>query len=240
MIREIVSNKLPIVDCRLPIARLVTLLNRQLEIGNRQSCDCCAKFTSMLLRRTTLLPVLIASLLVTSCSNSLFKVKPVTELPPISTNSRTATAGNTTIRVAPFLNDEECQELFEANLLLIGILPLRVELTVQNDVAMRLDKAKVRLTDSQGRQWKYLTAKQAASRIKSANGIKLYNPNAKKKFEEDMEAYGVDLKSPLNGPETKRTGFFFFQTPDKRAVASGQQFVLSIEKLPQPLTITLQ
>jgi hypothetical protein len=142
--------------------------------------------------------------------------------------------------VAPFLSDEQTQDLFEANLPLIGILPLRVELMVQNDPAIRLDKARVRLTDAQGRQWKWLTAKQAASRIRKANGITLYNPNAKKRFEQDMEAYGVDLKTPVSGPEARRSGFFFFQSPDKRAVASGQQLVLSIEKLPQPLSITLQ
>ena len=130
--------------------------------------------------------------------------------------------------------------MFEANLPLIGILAVRVELVIQNDVAMRLDKARVRLTDSQGRQWKWLTGKQAASQIKSANGIKLYNPHAKKRFEEDMQAYDVDFKTPVSGAETRRSGFFFFQSPDKRPVASGQQLVLSIEKLPQPLTITLQ
>jgi hypothetical protein len=142
--------------------------------------------------------------------------------------------------VAPFLSDEECQELFEANLPLIGILPVRVELIVQNDVATRLDKARIRLTDAQGRQWKRLTGKQAASAIKSANGIKLYNPNAKKRFEQDMEAYDVDMKTPLSGPESRRSGFLFFRSPDKKPVSSSQQFVLSIEKLAQPLSITLQ
>ena len=190
--------------------------------------------------RTILLLVLLGSLLFTSCSNSLFKVKPVTELPPLAGNLRTATAGNTTIRVAPFLTDEECQELFDSNLLLIGILPLRVELVVQNDVATRLDKARIRLTDAHGRQWKRLTGKQAASAIKNANGITLYNPNAKKRFEQDMEAYDVDLKTPLTGSESRRSGFFFFQAPDKRAISTGQQLVLSIEKLPQPLSVTLQ
>jgi len=190
-------------------------------------------------RRTSIPLLLVALLLFTSCSNSLFKVKPVTELPPLASNVRTANAGNTTIRVAPFLSDEDCQELFDSNLLLIGILPLRVELVVQNDVATRLDKARIRLTDSGGRQWKRLTGKQAASAIKNANGITLYNPNAKKQFERDMEAYDVDLKTPLTGSESRRSGFFFFQAPDKRAISSGQQLVLSIEKLPQPLSITL-
>ena len=67
----------------------------------------------------------IIVLLATSCTSSLFKVKPVTELPPLPANTRSADAGGVTIRVAPLLTDEESQELFEANLPLSGVLPLR-------------------------------------------------------------------------------------------------------------------
>jgi len=37
----------------------------------------------------------------------------------------------------------------------------------------------------------------------------------------------------------RRQGFLFFQTPDKLPVQSGQQLTLSIERLPQPATITV-
>lgn len=55
-------------------------------------------------RFLSLIRLLLVALLIgsaTSCSGSLFKVKPATELPPLPANTRSADAGGVTIRVAP-------------------------------------------------------------------------------------------------------------------------------------------
>src|SRR3982751_2786884 len=104
---------------------------------------------------------LLVSLVSTSCTGSLFKVKPVTDLPPLPANSRSADAGGVTIRVAPLLTDEESQELFEANLPLSGVLAVRVELAFQSGVPVELKRARFRLRDSENREWKLLSAKSA-------------------------------------------------------------------------------
>lgn len=121
-----------------------------------------------------------------SCSGSLFKVKPVTELPPMPTNTRSADAGGVTIRVAPLLTDEESQELFEANLPLSGVLALRVELAFQSGVPVEIKRARFRLRDGENREWKLLPAKSAISRIMKANGVFAYNPNSRKQFEKEL------------------------------------------------------
>ncbi|HKS10394.1 MAG TPA: hypothetical protein VJS13_12660 [Pyrinomonadaceae bacterium] len=178
---------------------------------------------------------------VTSCSGSLFKVKPATELPPLPANTRSAEAGGVTLRVAPLLTDEESQELFEANLPLGGVLPLRVELAFENGgVPVELKKARFRLRDGQNREWKLLSPKSAISRILKANGVKLYNPNSRKQFEREFGAYGIDLKTPLSSSDSRRHGFLFFQTPDKKAVTAGQQLTLTVERLPQTASVTVQ
>src|SRR5215213_230961 len=174
-----------------------------------------------------------------SCTGSLFKVKPVTELPPLSANTRSADAGGVMVRVAPLLTDEESQELFEANLPLSGVLPLRVELAFQSGVPVELKRARFRLRDSENREWKLLSAKSAVSRIMKANGIFAYNPNSRKQFDKEFGAYSVDLKTPLSSGDSRRQGFLFFQTPDKLPVRSGQQLTLTIERLPQPATVTI-
>jgi hypothetical protein len=187
-------------------------------------------------------PSLILLLLLasaTSCSNSLFKVKPATELPPLPENTRTAEAGPVTIRVAPLLSDEESQELFEANLPLGGVLPLRMELAFQSGVPVELKKARFRLRDGQNREWKLLSPKNAVSRIMKANGVTLYNPNSRKQFEREFGAYAIDLKTPLSSSDPRRQGFLFFQTPDKKAVTAGQQLTLTVERLPQTASITV-
>jgi hypothetical protein len=191
-------------------------------------------------RPVVFLLLLAAALGSASCAaSSLFKVKPVTELPPMPANTRSADAGGVTIRIAPLLTDEESQELFEANLPLSGVLALRVELDFQSGVPVEIKRARFRLRDSENREWKLLPAKSAVSRIMKANGVFAYNPNSRKQFEKEFGAYAVDLKTPLSSGASRRQGFLFFQTPDKLPMRSGQQLTLVIERLPQPASITI-
>ena len=191
--------------------------------------------------RRLVFPLLLTATvaLVTSCTGSLFKVKPVTELPPLPANTRSADAGGVTIRVAPLLTDEESQELFEANLPLSGVLALRVELAFQSGVPVEIKRARFRLRDSENKEWKLLSAKSAVSRIMKANGVFAYNPNSRKQFEKEFGAYAIDVKSPLSAGDSHRHGFLFFQTPDKGPVHSTQQLTLTVERLPQPVSITV-
>jgi len=180
-----------------------------------------------------------AAVFVTSCTGSLFKVKPVTELRPLPANSRSADAGGVTIRVAPLLTDEESQELFEANLPVSGVLAVRVEMDFQSGAPVEVKRARFRLRDGQNQEWKLISAKSAVSRIMKANGVFAYNPNSRKQFEKEFGAYAIDLKTPLSASDSRRQGFLFFQTPDKRPVPSGQQLTLTIERLPQLPTIQI-
>ena len=76
-------------------------------------------------KRTTIATTIVLALLSSACSTSLFKVKPVIELPSFPENSRTADAGGVTVRVAPLLSDEETQDLFEVDLPMTGVLAVR-------------------------------------------------------------------------------------------------------------------
>ena len=187
-------------------------------------------------RRFCLL-LLVVSL--TSCSSSLFKVKPVTELPPLAGGTHSADAGGVTIRTAPLLSDEESQELFEANLPVSGVLAVRIELAFQSGLPIETKSARFHLHDDQNREWKLLSPKNAISRIMKANGVFLYNPNSRKEFEREFGAYAIDLKTPLSSSDPRRHGFLFFQTPDKQPVKSDLRLTLSVERLPQAASIVL-
>ena len=193
----------------------------------------------MISRRLSLIPFAAVLLLTTSCAGSLFKVKPVVELPPLAGDVKSASGGGVTVRVAPVLSDEESQELFEANLPLAGILPVRLELVFDSGVAVETRKVRFRLKDGEGREWKLLAPKAAVSRILKANDVYAYNPSSRKQFEQDFTAYGIDLKSPLSNAERRHQGFVFFETPKKEPVASPKGLVLSVDGLPQPVAIPL-
>jgi len=192
------------------------------------------------LQRVRLVTFLIAvGLLATSCVGSLYKVKPVVELPPLTGDVKSASAGGVTVRVAPLLSDEESQELFEANLPLGGILPVRLELVFESGVAVETKKMRFRLRDGAGREWKQLTPKAAVSHILKANDVYAYNPNSRKQFEKEFVAYGIDLTSPLSNDDRRHQGFVFFETPKKEPVESPRGLVLSVERLPQPVEVPL-
>ena len=190
-------------------------------------------------RRSSLILISAALLLTTSCGGALFKVKPVVELPPLTGDVKSASAGGVTVRVASLLSDEESQELFEANLPLGGILPVRLELAFDSGVPVETKKVRFRLRDSDGREWKLLSPKAAVSRILKANDVYAYNPNSRKQFEKEFVAYGIDLKSPLSEADRHHQGFVFFESPKKEPVESPKGLVLSVEKLPQPVEIHL-
>jgi len=183
--------------------------------------------------------LMLSIVLVSGCGGSLFKVKPAVELPPLADNAKHADAGGVTIRVAPLLTDEESQDLFEANLPLSGVLPVRVELRYESGVPVETKQARFRLRDNQSREWKLLSPKQAISRILKANGVFAYNPYSRKQFEKEFTAYALDVKTPLSASDSTHQGFLFFQSPTNRPVESVDKLTLTVERLPQTATIDL-
>jgi hypothetical protein len=192
----------------------------------------------LIMRPTRALSIFIIALplLITGCG-SLYKVKPVVEAPLPETAGK-GEAGGLRLRAAPLLTDEESQELFEANLPLAGLLPVKVEISNQGGSTVALKGARFRVRDAEGRQWKSRSAKDVVSRILSDNKITLYNPRSRKAFEDAVRAYALDTTRPLD-PSERRQGLLFFQMPKKEQVQSPRGLVLSIEKLQQPLEVQL-
>ena len=183
--------------------------------------------------------IALFSLLTSSCAGSLFKVKPAIELPPLAENARSASAGGVTVRVAPLMSDEESQDLFEANLPLGGILPVRLEFVFESGAPLEVKQARFHLLDAAGHEWKSISTKGAVARILKANEVYAYNPNSRKQFEKEFAAYAIDLANPLSSEDRRRQGFLFFETPKKEPVASTQGLTLRVDHLPQPVEIKL-
>ena len=174
-----------------------------------------------------------------SCGGSLFQVKPIAALPPMPATAASANLGSISFRAAPMLSDEESQELFESNLQLAGLLPVRVEIHHNGGDAIEIKKVRFRLTDAAGTKWKAISAKQAIAQILKANDVFAYNPASRKTFEQEFRAYELDLKNPLTQSEGRRQGFVIFLSPEKAPVSSPRGLVLTIEGLAQPATLNL-
>lgn len=175
-----------------------------------------------------------------SCGGSLYRVKPRSTLPPMPGTAASLNLGSISVRAAPLLTDEESQELFESNLQLAGLLPVRVELVHNSGEAIELRKVHLRLSDAAGTEWKAISAKQAIGRILKANGVFAYNPESRKTFEKEFRAYELSLKTPLTHSEGRREGFVIFLAPKKEPIASPHRLVLTIEGLAEPVTLSLK
>ena len=154
-------------------------------------------------------------------------------------SAASADVGTLTFRAAPLLTDEETQELFEANLQLAGLMPVRVEIVHNSGEAMDLKKLRFRLHDAANADWKAISTTQAIARILKANGVIAYNPSSRKTFEKEFRAYELDLKTPLAHSEGKRQGIIIFQTAKKEPVTAPRDLVLGVEGLAQPVSLKL-
>lgn len=190
-------------------------------------------------RAATRLGFCVLALLTASCGGSLFKVKPVSEMPAMPASAASADVGSLTFRASPLLTDEETQELFEANLQLAGLLPVRLEIVHNSGDSVQIRKLKFRLHDEANTEWKLISAKQAISRILKANGVFLYNPNSRKTFEKEFRAYEFNLKDPVAHAEGKRHGLLIFLSAKKDPVSSPKNLTLNIEGLAQPVSLKL-
>lgn len=178
-------------------------------------------------------------LLTGSCGGSLYKVKPRAALSPMAATVAHADLRTISVRAASLLSDEESQELFESNLQLAGLLPVRVEIIYNSGEAIELKKARFRLHDSAGTEWKAISSKKAIARILKANGVTAYNPESRKTFEKEFRAYELDLKTPLTHSEGRREGLIMFRAPGKEPVSSPHGLVLTIAGLSEPATLAL-
>jgi hypothetical protein len=186
-------------------------------------------------KRTARGAVFLLIVLAAGCGGgSLYKVKPKIDAPV--TGGRDASAGGLIVRAVPLLTDEESQELFEANLQLGGLLPVRLEIANESGAELSFKRVRFRLRESEGREWKLRSPKQAVSRILTDNQIYLYNPNSRKKFEEAVSEHAFDLQTPLATAKQRR-GLLFFQTPKKEPVNNPRGLALTIEGLPQPVEV---
>ncbi len=172
--------------------------------------------------------------LAASCGGSLYKVKPKIDAPV--EGGREASASGFTIRAVPLTADEESQSLFEANLPLAGLLPVRVEMANAGGAPLSFERVRFRLRDAEGREWKFRTPRQTVARILESDQVYLYNPNSRRAFEEAVAQHSFDLKTPLE-PAGRRRGLIFFQTPKKEQLDDSRGLILTVEGLPEPVEV---
>lgn len=170
------------------------------------------------------LAVGLAAAQLAGCGGKPFNVKtqPAAAQPdaPPGTGPRAkAESAGVSIEAWAVLDEDFLYETFDANLILAGILPVRLNLTNQGSEPVDLSRAKFEVRAA-GKSFKMLQARSAYSRLISYYGITSYSKDGYNESRDDFVSYSIDFKTPLAAGES-RAGLLFFAVPGDIARAPG-------------------
>lgn len=183
----------------------------------------------MLMRRGTKARVFCAcaalsSVVLAGCGKP-FNVKTRPGLPPARYEAK-ATAGSITVEAQAITDEDFLYGTFDANLILAGVLPVRVSLTNPGETIVDLRKSRFEIRQQSGRRFSSVSARAAFKRLISYYGISTYSKHGYKESLNDFSSYELDIDSPLAGAKS-REGLRFFLMPSEAAAGAGLTLVIS-------------
>ena len=151
--------------------------------------------------------------LLTACAGKPFNVKTIPRVPSEALGPGVS-AGSMSVRASAIWDEDWLMNTLDANLILAGVLPVRVDLENRGTEPVSTRKLKMELTDSSGTRFKRLEAKKAMKAIESYYEISISSKTGLKLYREDFLANTLELKEPLAPGET-RQGLVFFAVPEE-------------------------
>jgi hypothetical protein len=146
--------------------------------------------------------------------------------PPPAFSAR-AESGAVTIQAEAMTDEDYLYDTFDANLILAGILPVRLMITNSGQEPLDLRKARFEIRAQGGRGFKSADAKRAFKRLLSYYEISTYSKAGYKESQRDFFSHALDAAAPL-APGGSREGMAFFLVPaevaqrtDITLIASG-------------------
>ncbi len=171
-----------------------------------------------------------------------FNVQPKPQVTPANYQV-SGEANGVSVDAEAFTDEDKLYDTFEANLILAGVLPVRLRLTNTQTDNIELKKARFTVK-SQNQIYKAIDAKSAYKRLMKYYSISIYNKAGYKESRDDFSAYEINLKNRLAANE-KREGLMFFAVPGD--VVQGNDLTLVIaklsaakEKVAQPIELKLK
>ena len=170
---------------------------------------------------------LLFTLLVLGGCGEPFHVKSRASLPPATYTVRIQASG-VEIQANAITDEDFLYGTFDANLILAGLLPVRLMITNTGEQPINLKKADWEIKDEHGKKGDAMDPKRAFKRLISYYQIRNYNKEGYNRSRTAFTSYALDRSSPLN-PGGSRDGFLFFDIPP--GVAAEHGLVLEVRGL---------
>jgi hypothetical protein len=153
----------------------------------------------------------LVALVTLGCAGKPFDVKRIRPVAPESLPGA-AHLGPVNVRAAAVWDEEWALENFDANVILAGVLPVRVDLENTAASPAEVRKWKFELASATGGRFKRLDAKKAMKKIEGYYGITLRSKSGDALYKEDFRANELAIDTPLGAGE-RRQGLVFFEIP---------------------------
>jgi hypothetical protein len=164
-------------------------------------------------RRIALRGILLASVGILAACAPPFRAPVPLRLPPDSPRGE-AEAMGLVIR-ATVLADEEAQlELFRANLILAGLLPLHLEMENRGDTPIEVHRARIEAWDERGERLLVRTPRQALRQLFEYYEVTAYRIASRQDLERAFANIAFAFTPALAPGETRR-GMLFLALPEE-------------------------
>ena len=170
---------------------------------------------------------IIVSVAAIASSCKPFNVKPRIEVPRAA-NEAQADVNGVAIRASVMRDEDWLNDTFDANLILAGIVPVRVELKNGGQTPIELTKVRFELKTANGQTFEASNADRAFKRALSYYDVSAWSKGLYKESRADFDSYGLDTKTPVATGES-RQGLIYFLLPGDSARAYG--FTLGVSRL---------
>jgi len=175
-------------------------------------------------RPRALVAGLLLSLLILASCGKPFHVKARADLPPATYSARVQAEG-VEIQASAITDEDFLYSTFDANLILAGILPVRLTITNTGEQPVNLKKTEWEIKDGNGLRRRAMKPHRAFRRLISYYQIRSYNKRGYNQSRDDFVSYALDRNAVL-APGGSRDGFIFFDVPP--AVAREHGLMLQV------------
>lgn len=162
-------------------------------------------------RAATAAAALAVALAAAGCAGRPFDVKVV---PRVESDaiSKPAVSAPLSLRAEAMWDEDWLFENLDANAVLAGVLPLRVEVENVGREPIPAKALRVEAASEDGRSLKVLDANKVRKILEGYYGITVRGRNGEDRYKADFAANGIDLKTPLAAGE-RRQGLLFVRLP---------------------------
>jgi hypothetical protein len=148
-----------------------------------------------------------------------FKIKTSVRLPDAGPSAQ-AQAGGLTLQATAITDEDVLYDVFDANLVRAGILPVRVRVSNGSGEPVALSALRFELQPLAGGKASRLDARRAYKRLISYYDVSAYNIAGNRESRADFESHELQTGQPLAAGET-REGLIFFVFGETRAPAAA-------------------